>query len=75
MTSFSDYVSRHESHRSVIVFAPNVTEKFCSVTLIDDSLYEQEEEFMVILSVPIGGRLGAVNQTLIVIKQDERDGK
>ncbi|XP_056140915.1 FRAS1-related extracellular matrix protein 2a isoform X3 [Lampris incognitus] len=57
--SYSDYISRPEEHGSILRFEKGEKEKLCRVVVIDDSLYEAEENFNVTLSMAIGGRLGA----------------
>ncbi|KFM66224.1 Extracellular matrix protein FRAS1, partial [Stegodyphus mimosarum] len=46
----SDYRSRSSSHNSFITFYAGLTEINCSVKIIDDNLYEEAEEFEIILS-------------------------
>ena len=75
MTSYSDYISRPEEHHSFIRFDQGESEQFCPVTIIDDTLYEEEETFTVALSMCIGGKLGKVNRTKVTIRQDKSDGK
>ncbi|XP_030887308.1 FRAS1-related extracellular matrix protein 2 [Leptonychotes weddellii] len=57
--SYSDYISRPEDHTSVIRFDKDEREKMCRIIVIDDSLYEEEETFHVLLSMPMGGRIGS----------------
>ncbi|KAL3878630.1 hypothetical protein ACJMK2_030964 [Sinanodonta woodiana] len=71
--SYSDYITRAEDHNSVIRFDRNEDKKFCNVMVIDDSIYEEEEVFYVILSQPMGGRLGTFNTTKVHIKPDPSD--
>ncbi|KAM8834642.1 FRAS1-related extracellular matrix protein 2-like isoform 2-T2 [Synchiropus picturatus] len=72
--SYSDYISRPEEYKSVVRFDKGQREKTCRVVLIDDSLYEAEESFSVILSMPVGGRLGLhYNTTTVTILEDLDD--
>uniref|UniRef100_A0A8C0L9X7 FRAS1-related extracellular matrix protein 2 n=1 Tax=Canis lupus dingo TaxID=286419 RepID=A0A8C0L9X7_CANLU len=73
--SYSDYISRPEDHTSVIRFDKDEHEKMCRIVVIDDSLYEEEETFHVLLSMPMGGRIGSefpgTQVTIIPDKDDE----
>ena len=75
VTSFSDYISRAYDHRSIVRFDKGDGEKFCRVTIIDDSLFEEEEKFSVILAEPTGGRLGKISSTDVFIEPDKNDGE
>ena len=49
--------------------------KFCSVTIIDDSLYEEDEKFQVILAPYLGSRIGPKHgKADVVIVPDSDDG-
>ena len=72
--SFSDYITRPADHNSMIRFDPGQDKKYCTVTVIDDSLYEEEEMFKLLLSQPIGGKIGN-NQSDVLIQPDPSDGK
>ncbi|XP_017206108.3 FRAS1-related extracellular matrix protein 2 [Oryctolagus cuniculus] len=73
--SYSDYISRPEDHTSVVRFDRDEQEKMCRIVVIDDSLYEEEETFHVLLSMPMGGRLGSefpgAQITIVPDKDDE----
>ncbi|XP_078683006.1 FRAS1-related extracellular matrix protein 2-like [Branchiostoma floridae x Branchiostoma belcheri] len=72
--SYSDYISRPEDHNSVIRFDQGEDEKPCRIVIIDDSLYEEQETFQVVLSMPMGGRIGEeFSSTEVVIAPDDDD--
>uniref|UniRef100_A0A8C5TK83 FRAS1 related extracellular matrix 2 n=1 Tax=Malurus cyaneus samueli TaxID=2593467 RepID=A0A8C5TK83_9PASS len=72
--SYSDYISRPEDHNSILRFDKDEREKMCRVVIIDDSLYEEAETFDVLLSMPMGGRIGAeFPSTRITIVPDKDD--
>ena len=75
MTSFSDYITRAADHRSVIRFDKGEKEKYCRVMIIDDSLFEDEEEFQVVLTDPMGGKIGQKGAATVVIEPDKTDGE
>ncbi|XP_070554250.1 extracellular matrix protein 3-like [Ptychodera flava] len=73
ITSYSDYISRAEDQKNFVRFGRDEDLAFCRVVIIDDSLYEDEEQFKVKLSMPMGGRLCETPSVDIVIKPDEDD--
>ncbi|ESO98011.1 hypothetical protein LOTGIDRAFT_174476 [Lottia gigantea] len=73
VTSFSDYITRPDDHRSILRFDKDEDVKYCRVMIIDDSLFEDEEEFTVVLSEPMGGRIGGVNASKVIIEPDKND--
>ncbi|XP_069098697.1 FRAS1-related extracellular matrix protein 3 [Pleurodeles waltl] len=71
-----DYEERPNTDDSLVVFLPGDSEKPCVVTLADDTIYEEEEEFRLVLGTPksdspFGASIGEQNETLIKIKDDE----
>uniref|UniRef100_UPI00398EB886 FRAS1-related extracellular matrix protein 2-like isoform X2 n=1 Tax=Pristiophorus japonicus TaxID=55135 RepID=UPI00398EB886 len=73
----SDYEERPNTDDSIVTFLPGEMEKSCTVTLVDDTIYEEEEEFRLVLGTaqsesPFGASVGEQNETLIKIK-DEGD--
>ena len=72
--SYSDYISRSKDHNSMIRFDKGEDKKMCTVTIIDDTLFEEEERFSLVLVQPTGGRIGNDRETVIVIGQDPDDG-
>ncbi|CAL1537799.1 unnamed protein product, partial [Lymnaea stagnalis] len=72
MTS-SDYVPRPLDHTSVIKFDRGKQESYCRVVILDDSLFEDEETFTVLLSDPVGGKLGKISSIQIIIEPDMND--
>ena len=58
----------------MIRFNPGQSEAFCEVTIIDDSLYEPAESFMVRLDQPTGGKIDPDRfETEITIAVDPAD--
>uniref|UniRef100_A0A6Q2YHN7 Calx-beta domain-containing protein n=1 Tax=Esox lucius TaxID=8010 RepID=A0A6Q2YHN7_ESOLU len=67
-----DYDERPDTDQSIITFRPGQREQQCIVVLVDDSEYEKEEEFRLVLGLPIsqsgvGLLLGDQRETLIRI--------
>lgn len=76
MLSYSDYISRPEDHSSIVRFDKGEREKACRIVVIDDSLYEEEETFQVLLSMPMGGRIGdKFPGAKVTILTDKDDGE
>ncbi|XP_053399449.1 FRAS1-related extracellular matrix protein 2-like isoform X2 [Mercenaria mercenaria] len=71
--SYSDYISRPQDHNSMIRFDKGEDKKMCTVTIIDDTLFEEEERFSLVLGQPMGGRIGKDRETVILIGQDPAD--
>ncbi|KAM7179831.1 FRAS1-related extracellular matrix protein 2 [Macrochelys suwanniensis] len=72
--SYSDYISRPEDHNSILRFDKDEREKMCRIVIIDDSLYEEAETFDVLLSMPMGGRIGSeFSGTQVTIVPDKDD--
>lgn len=71
----TDFVIRPANQDSIIRFEEGESEKTCRVTILDDSLYEEEEKFFLVLHQADGGRIGQNEQTTIVIVPDESDGE
>ncbi|XP_069832964.1 FRAS1-related extracellular matrix protein 3 [Dendropsophus ebraccatus] len=71
-----DYEERPNTDDSAVVFLPGEMEKPCIVTLIDDTIYEEEEEFRLILGTPksdsqFGAAVGEQKETSLKIKDGE----
>ncbi|KAH6937301.1 hypothetical protein HPB50_026496 [Hyalomma asiaticum] len=73
LESYSDYVARPMNPSSLVRFRAGEAEKTCRVTIIDDSLYEEPENFTVSLTSPHNGRVGRNGSTVITIAADPRD--
>uniref|UniRef100_A0A8B9H3L6 FRAS1 related extracellular matrix 2a n=1 Tax=Astyanax mexicanus TaxID=7994 RepID=A0A8B9H3L6_ASTMX len=69
----NDFVERPNTDSSIITFSPGEVEKPCVLTLVDDLLYEEEEEMRLVLGSAksdssYGASIGRQNETLIRIK-------
>ncbi|XP_062308992.1 FRAS1-related extracellular matrix protein 2-like [Osmerus eperlanus] len=68
-----DFIERPNTDASLITFLPGEAEQRCVVSLVDDSLYEEEEELRLVLGAPrgptpYGASVGGLNETLVKIK-------
>ncbi|XP_068600398.1 FRAS1-related extracellular matrix protein 2-like [Brachionichthys hirsutus] len=69
----SDFDERPNTDASIITFLPGEAEKPCTLSLVDDTLYEEEEELRLVLGSPksgsqFGASVGAQNETRVKIK-------
>uniref|UniRef100_A0AAR2LKM0 Calx-beta domain-containing protein n=1 Tax=Pygocentrus nattereri TaxID=42514 RepID=A0AAR2LKM0_PYGNA len=72
-----DYNERPNTDSSIITFLPGENEKPCVVTLVDDSIHEEDEEFRLVLGTPkskspYGAALGEQKEALVTIT-DKKD--
>uniref|UniRef100_A0A8C5KIY7 Fraser extracellular matrix complex subunit 1 n=1 Tax=Jaculus jaculus TaxID=51337 RepID=A0A8C5KIY7_JACJA len=68
LESGSDFKSRGRSAESRVIFGPSVTISTCDVMLIDDSEYEAEEEFEIVLTdASDNARIGRVAVAKVLI--------
>ncbi|KAL4608574.1 FRAS1-related extracellular matrix protein 2 [Arapaima gigas] len=70
-----DFQERPNTDESVITFLPGEVEKPCILTLVDDSVHEEDEELRLVLGSPksdstFGASVGAQNETHVRIKDD-----
>ncbi|XP_073730361.1 FRAS1-related extracellular matrix protein 2a isoform X1 [Misgurnus anguillicaudatus] len=69
----SDFDERPNTDTSIITFLPGEADKPCVLKLVDDLIYEEEEELRLVLGSaksdsPYGASIGIQNETLIKIK-------
>ncbi|XP_076004144.1 FRAS1-related extracellular matrix protein 3 [Genypterus blacodes] len=72
-----DYNERPNTDASIITFLPGETEKPCVVSLVDDSVHEDDEEFRLVLGNPksksaYGASIGEQKEALVTVS-DEKD--
>ncbi|ELK16426.1 Extracellular matrix protein FRAS1 [Pteropus alecto] len=68
LESGSDFKSRGMSAESRVIFGPGVTMSTCDVMLIDDSEYEEEEEFEIALAdASDNARIGRMSSAKVLI--------
>lgn len=51
----TDFIHRLHDESSMVVFAPGITESSCTVKIIDDLIFEMNEEFFLLLKDPSHG--------------------
>lgn len=51
----TDFIHRLHDESSMVVFAPGITESSCTVKIIDDLIFEMNEEFFLLLKDPSQG--------------------
>ncbi|XP_065668543.1 FRAS1-related extracellular matrix protein 2 isoform X4 [Hydra vulgaris] len=72
--SGQDFISRMTSDpRNIIDFKKSEYQQDCLVKIIDDSLYEDEETFIVKLNAYYGGKIGFASETKVLILKDPMD--
>ncbi|XP_045572526.1 FRAS1-related extracellular matrix protein 2 [Salmo salar] len=72
-----DYDERPNTDGSLVTFFPGESEKECVVNLVDDNLYEEDEEFRLVLGTPkskspFGASIGEQKEVVVTIT-DEKD--
>ncbi|XP_045713822.1 extracellular matrix organizing protein FRAS1 isoform X3 [Phyllostomus hastatus] len=68
LESGSDFKSRGKSADSRVIFRPGITMSTCDIMLIDDSEYEEEEEFEIALAgASDNARVGRVSSAKVLI--------
>ncbi|XP_013794564.2 extracellular matrix protein FRAS1-like [Limulus polyphemus] len=68
LDSGADFRSRPNNEVSRVVFPSGVTRSSCDVKIIDDSLFEDKEEFEIVLTSPSSkARIGNITKALVVI--------
>ncbi|XP_075544224.1 FRAS1-related extracellular matrix protein 2-like isoform X1 [Dermacentor variabilis] len=73
LESYSDYVARPANPSSLVRFRTGEAEKTCRVVIIDDSLFEEAENFTVSLALPQNGRVGQNGSIVVSIAADPKD--
>ncbi|XP_053559271.1 LOW QUALITY PROTEIN: extracellular matrix organizing protein FRAS1 [Bombina bombina] len=69
LESGSDFKSRAMSNENRVIFGPGVTMSTCDVKLVDDSEYEDEEEFEIALAdTSQNARIGNIASAKVVIE-------
>ncbi|XP_071953706.1 extracellular matrix organizing protein FRAS1-like [Antedon mediterranea] len=65
----SDYITRGVGLHDMVVFPQGVSKASCDVQIVDDSVYEEEEEFELVLTEPsLMTQIGKQAKTTIVIQ-------
>ena len=67
-----DYTERPRTAQSLVTFEPGESSKDCSVIIIDDVMFEGEENFRLVLGdTDKYSRVGAINETTVQIVDRE----
>lgn len=67
----TDYIAK----KGTLIFTPGVDERFIKIQVIDDDIYEQDEQFFVILTNVTGGAsLGKPSIATVMILDDDHGG-
>ncbi|XP_052795215.1 extracellular matrix protein 3-like isoform X1 [Mya arenaria] len=71
-----DFVEKLDSNESIVIFLPGESEADCRIQLVDDTIWEREESFRLVLGMPDsllpgGATLGGQVTTHIVVDDPE----
>ena len=65
----------YENTTRLLTFEPGVTQQEVGVVILEDGVFERDEEFVVALSVPMGETSVEVRQGMATITIEDNDGK
>ncbi|XP_070544831.1 extracellular matrix organizing protein FRAS1-like [Ptychodera flava] len=67
--SGSDFKTRGMTDEYRVVFPPNINKATCDIKLLDDAMFEEEEEFEIALADPsMMTKLGGINKAMVKIE-------